>query len=97
MRTTRGSGGGNQGKLDLDNASQDGLTQFLEQSDPEHLASTGGGSQRYAQQAAAILNHRDRDLGGMFSSLDQLNGVADPAVVTLLKQGAYLSGFHVFE
>ena len=41
-------------------------------------------------------NHRDRDLGGMFSSIDQLNGVADPAVVNQLKQGAYLSGFHVF-
>ena len=52
--------------------------------------------QNYAQQAAAILNHRDRDLGGLFSSLDQLNGVADPAVIGLLKQGAYLSGFHVF-
>jgi preprotein translocase subunit SecF len=85
-----------QGKLDLDNASQDALAQFLQQSDPEHLASTGGGAQRYAQQAAAILSHRDKDLGGIFSSIDQLNGVVDPAVVTQLKQGAYLSGFHVF-
>ena len=85
-----------QGKLDLDNASQDSLAQFLQQSDPEHLASTGGGAQRYAQQAAAILSHRDKDLGGIFSSIDQLNGVVDPAVVSQLKQGAYLSGFHVF-
>ena len=85
-----------QGKLDLDNASQDALAQFLQQSDPEHLASTGGGAQRYAQQAAAILSHRDKDLGGIFSSIDQLNGVVDPAVVSQLKQGAYLSGFHVF-
>jgi preprotein translocase subunit SecF len=85
-----------QGKLDLDNASQDGLAQFLQQSDPEHLASTGGGAQRYAQQAAAILSHRDKDLDGIFSSIDQLNGVVDPAVVSQLKQGAYLSGFHVF-
>jgi preprotein translocase subunit SecF len=85
-----------QGKLDLDNTSQDALAQFLQQSDPEHLASTGGGAQRYAQQAAAILSHRDKDLGGIFSSIDQLNGVVDPAVVSQLKQGAYLSGFHVF-
>jgi len=91
-----GSGTANQGKLDLDNAGKVGLAQFLEESDPEHLASTGGGSQRYAQQAAAILDHRDRDLGGIFSSIDQLNGVADPAVVTQLKQGAYLSGFNIF-
>jgi preprotein translocase subunit SecF len=92
------NGAANQGKLDLDNASQGALAQFLEQSDPEHLASTGAvdATQRYAQQATAILQHRDRDLGGIFSSIDQLNGVADPAVVTQLKQGAYLSGFHVF-
>jgi preprotein translocase subunit SecF len=90
------TGPANQGKLDLDNASQGALAQYLEQNDPEHLASTGGASQKYAQQAEAILNHRDKDLGGMFSSVDQLNGVADPAVVSQLKQGAYLSGFHVF-
>ncbi len=86
----------NQGKLDLDNAGQGSVAQFLEQNDPEHLVSTGGAPQKYAQQAAAILNHRDHDLGGIFSSIDQLNGVADPAVVNQLKQGAYLSGFHVF-
>jgi preprotein translocase subunit SecF len=90
------TGPANQGKLDLDNASQGALAQFLEQNDPEHLASTGGAAQKYAQQAAAILHHRDTDLGGLFSSMDQLNGVADPAVVSQLKQGAYLSGFHVF-
>jgi preprotein translocase subunit SecF len=96
LNANAGSAAANQGKLDLDNAGKAALAQFLEQSDPEHLASTGGGSQRYAQQAAAILDHRDRDLGGIFSSIDQLNGVADPAVVAQLKQGAYLSGFHVF-
>jgi preprotein translocase subunit SecF len=92
------NGAANQGKLDLDNASRGALTQFLQQSDPEHLASSGSAnaSQRYAQQAAAILDHRDHDLGGIFNSIDQLNGVADPAVVNQLKQGAYLSGFHVF-
>jgi preprotein translocase subunit SecF len=90
------TGAANAGKLDLDNTGQASLAQLLQQSDPEHLASTGGGEQKYAGQAAAILNHRDHDLGGIFSSIDQLNGVADPAVVNLLKQNAYLSGFHVF-
>jgi preprotein translocase subunit SecF len=92
------NGAANQGKLDLDNAGQGALVQYLQQSDPEHLASTGAvdAAQRYAQQATAILQHRDRDLGGVFSSIDQLNGVADPAVVNQLKQGTYLSGFHVF-
>ncbi len=90
------TGSANEGKLDLDNASQSTLAQYLEQNDPEHLVSTGGAAQKYAQQAEAILNHRDKDLRGIFSSIDQLNGVADPAVVSQLKQGAYLSGFHVF-
>jgi preprotein translocase subunit SecF len=90
------TGPANQGKLDLDNASEGSLTQFLVQNDPEHLTSTGGAAQKYAQQAQAILAHRDKDLGGILSSIDQLSGVADPAVVNQLKQGAYLSGFHVF-
>lgn len=88
-----------QGKLDLDNVTSGELAQFLQQKDPEGLNVTAGAQaaqQKYAQQADAILNHRDRDLGGLFTSLDQLNGVADPAVVNLLKQNAYLSGFHVF-
>jgi preprotein translocase subunit SecF len=88
--------GGNQGKVDLDNVGQNALAQYLEQSDPEHLQSGGSAAPKYAQQAAAILNHRDKDLGGIFSNIDQLNGVADPAVVDQLKQGSYLSGFHVF-
>ncbi len=90
------TGAANQGKLDLDNASQGALAQYLQQADPEHLVGAPGAAEKYAQQAAAILNHRDHDLGGMISSMDQLNGVADPAVVNQLKQGAYLSGFHVF-
>ena len=91
-----GAGTSNQGKLDLNNTGKQSLAQLLEQSDPEHLAAAGTGAQKYAQQASAILDHRDHDLGGMFSSIDQLNGVADPAIVGQLKQSAYLSGYHVF-
>ena len=54
------TGSANEGKLDLDNASQSTLAQYLEQNDPEHLVSTGGAAQKYAQQAEAILNHRDK-------------------------------------
>jgi preprotein translocase subunit SecF len=90
------TGPANQGKLDLDNVGQDALAQSLSQNDPEHLLGGGAPGQKYAQQAAAILNHRDKDLGGIFTSMDQLNGVADPAIVNQLKQGTYLSGFHVF-
>src|SRR6202012_5924401 len=90
------TGEANQGKLDLDNASQGTLTQFLAQNEPEHLSGGPEAGQKYASKATTILNHRDRYLGAIFSSIDQLKGVADPAVVNQLKQGAYLSGFHVF-
>ncbi len=88
-------GAANQGKLDLDNSSKGALAQYLQQSDPEHLSGPDA-AQHYGQQASAILDHRDHDLNGMFTSIDQLKGAADPAVVNQLKQGAYLSGFHVF-
>ncbi|HEV2275869.1 MAG TPA: protein translocase subunit SecF [Acidobacteriaceae bacterium] len=83
-------------KLDLDNASRETLEQFLEQQDPLKLNGSAEEAARYSQQAGAILDYRDRTLNGLFSSMDQLNGVADPAVVNALKQGAYLSNFHVF-
>jgi preprotein translocase subunit SecF len=89
-----GGGAGHQGKLDLNNTGKQALAQFLEQSDPEHLE--GAGAQKYAQQASAVLDHRDHDLGGMFSSIEQLNGFADPAIASQLKQSAYLSEYHVF-
>jgi preprotein translocase subunit SecF len=82
------TGAANQGKLDLDNVGQSALAQYLQLNGTANDVAT--------QQAAAILNHRDKDLGGIFGSLDQLNGVATPAVANQLKQGAYLSGFHVF-
>jgi preprotein translocase subunit SecF len=87
-----GTSAQNQGKLDLDSVSQAALTQFLLEKDSEGLKG-GTGSQ---DQASKIVNYRDHQLGGLFASLDQLNGVADPAVVRELKQSAYLSGFSVF-
>lgn len=87
------------GKLDLNNVGAGALADFLVQKDPEGLnvsAGAAGAQQRYAQQAKAIVGHRDDDLNGIFTSFGQLSGTADPAVVNLLKQNSYLSGFHVF-
>lgn len=89
------------GKLDLDNAGRGTLTDFLVQQDPEHLNTGGAGvgsgpEVRYAQQAAAVLDFRDKQHSGLIPSYESLNGVADPAVVTALKQGTYLSGFTIF-
>jgi preprotein translocase subunit SecF len=81
-------------KLDLDNAGAGVITELLVQKDPEHLGLAG--QAHYATQGAAIADFRDNQHGGLMPSVDALNGVADAAVVSELKQDAYLSGFHIF-
>jgi preprotein translocase subunit SecF len=87
----------NQGsrKLDLDNVSRETLTDWLVQKDPEHLGQNDAATQHYAQQANPIINYKDTQHSGLIRSIDDLSGVADPAVVNELKQDAYLSGFTV--
>ena len=91
------AGRSSNGKLDLDNVGRGTLTDFLAQQDPEHMT-TGPDTARakYAQQASAILDYRDKQHGGLIGSYDALKGIADPAVVSALQQGTYLSGFTVF-
>lgn len=83
------------GKLDLDNAGRGTLADWLAAKDPEHLGQSDASTQRYTQQANAIINYKDTLHSGLVASLDNLTGVADPAVVNELKQDAYLSGFTV--
>ena len=89
------TGPANQGKLDLDNAGKAALIGWLEQHDPEHLGASDAAVQHYTQQANAILAFRDAEHSGLLDSIDSLFGVATPAVVSELKQDAYLSGFAV--
>jgi len=85
----------NQGKLDLDNAGRSSLAAWLAEKDPEHLGNSDQAQQRYTQQANAILDFRDNQRGGLIDSIDVLSGVASPAVVSELKQNAFLSGFAI--
>jgi len=90
------AGAQNQGKLDLDNVSRGGLATWLEQKDPEHLGVTDAATARYQQQADAVMSYRDSaEHSGILDSVDALRGSVDPAVLTALEQGAYVSGFHV--
>jgi preprotein translocase subunit SecF len=89
------SGAANSGKLDLDNVGSGTLADFLMQQDPEHLGPDAGKT-KYTQQADAILSYRDKQGDGLIGSFDALKNVADPAVVSLLQQQTYISGFHVF-
>ncbi|MGC2639494.1 MAG: protein translocase subunit SecF [Acidobacteriaceae bacterium] len=89
------TGPANQGKLDLDNASKEALASWLEQTDPEHMGQTDAAETHYAQQADAISHYRDDLHGGIIGSAEDLRGSVDPAVLTALEQGTFLSGFHV--
>jgi preprotein translocase subunit SecF len=82
------------GKLDLDNTGQGSLATWLAQKDPEHLGASDAAQQHYAQQATAIVGYRTQR-SGLIDSIDNLSSVAAPAVVSELKQDAYLSGFAI--
>jgi preprotein translocase subunit SecF len=81
------------GKQDLNNASSLTIKNFLVEKDPLRLGSEA--EQKYMAQAQAIVNFRDKSQGGVLSSMDQLKAVADPAVVSALSEGFFLSDFGV--
>ena len=82
-----------QGKLDLNNTSSLALANYLLQKDPLHAGTDA--NQRYTAQAQAIVAYRDKTRGGVLSSFDELKGIADPAVISALNEGFYLSDFGV--
>ncbi len=81
------------GKQDLNNASSLAIANYLTEKDPLHQASDP--SQPYLAQAQAIVNYRDKQKGGVLSSIDELKGAADPVVVASLSDGFFLSDFGV--
>jgi preprotein translocase subunit SecF len=81
------------GKVDLNNTSSLTLAGYLLEKDPLHAGTDA--SQRYAAQAQAIVDYRDKVKGGVLSSMDDLKSSADPAVVASLSDGFYLSNFGV--
>jgi len=83
----------NAGKPDLNNASSIGLENYLLEKDPLHLSSDA--DTRYTAIAQSIVDQRDKVKGGVLSSIDELNGVVDPAVVASLKDGFFLSDFGI--
>ena len=83
------------GKLDLDNAGGSQLAAWLGDKDPEQLGQSDAATQKYTQQAQAVMNYKDNEHSGLIGSINDLSGVVDPAVLNLLKQDAYLSGFNI--
>ena len=83
-------------KIDLNNASSLAIKNFLMDKDPMHLGTDA--DQKYTAQAQAVASYRDKVLGGVFNSFDQLKGApnVDPAVAAAIPDGFYLSDFGVF-
>ena len=81
------------GKQDLNNASTLAVKTHLMEKDPLHLVTDA--DQKYTAQAQAIVGYRDKTLGGLVNSMDQLKVAADPAAVASLGDGFFLSDFHV--
>ena len=81
------------GKQDLNNASSLTILNYLLEKDPLRLGADA--NQRYTAIARAIVDYRDKQKGGVLASLDELKAVADPAVVTSLQDGFFVSDFGV--
>jgi preprotein translocase subunit SecF len=83
------------GKTDLNNASSLAIKNYLMDKDPMHLGTDA--DQKYTAQAQAVVNFRDKVLGGVLNSLDQLKGAPgiDPAVASAIPENFYLSDFGI--
>lgn len=82
-----------EGKQDLNNTGASSLEAYLLQRDP--LRAGTDAPQKYRVAAQAIAGLRDKTLGGVFKSFDDLKGTADPAVLAALQQDYFLSRFAV--
>ena len=82
------------GKIDLNNASVLTIKNYLMDKDPLHV---GPDDQKYGAQAQAIVDYRNKALGGVLNSPDQLQNATgvDPKAVASLPDGVYVSDFAV--
>ena len=81
------------GKQDINNTSSLALTNYLLEKDPLHLGSDA--NPRYTALAQAIVDDRDKTRGGVLGSMDDLKGIADPAVIASLQNDFYVSDFGI--
>jgi preprotein translocase subunit SecF len=84
---------GNEGKQDLNNSGTPTLEQYLLQKDPQHLGTDA--ATQYHAIAQKVEDFRNKDRGGVLSSVDELRGVVPPEVVSALQEGFYTSDFVV--
>jgi preprotein translocase subunit SecF len=93
--TGKQCGASSVGGCDLNNASSLTIKNYLMDKDPMHLGSDA--DPKYTAQAQAVVDYRDKAMGGVLNSLDQLKSASgvDPVVATSLSDGFFLSDFGV--
>ena len=84
---------GNEGKQDLNNSGAPTLEQYFLQKDPMHLGTDA--AQSYTTMAQKIEDFRNKERGGILTSVGDLRGVVQPEVVSALQEGFYTSNFVV--
>jgi preprotein translocase subunit SecF len=87
----------NNGKLELNNASSQSISERLR--DPLARAGVSMTEQQLKDLGSSIQSHRDTKLGGIITDLNQLASApgVNGAVLNVLKQEAYLAPFHVIQ
>src|SRR5438105_4402226 len=81
-----------QRRQDLNNVGVQTVQDYLVSKDP---LKNGGDPKAYGDIARKIVDFRDKARGGVLTSVDELNSVADARVVNSLKDGFFLSNFGV--
>jgi preprotein translocase subunit SecF len=82
-----------EGKLDLNNNGYTTIQRYLIDKDPLRVGTDA--EVQYGDIARKIVDYRDKQLGGVLGSVDQLSAVVSPQVVSSLKEGFYTSSFAV--
>jgi preprotein translocase subunit SecF len=80
-------------KQDLNNTGESSLERWLIQKDPLHLGTDA--NQRYAAIANRIEDFRNKERGGILTSIDELKGIVPPEALSALQQDFFTSDFVV--
>jgi preprotein translocase subunit SecF len=83
------------GKQDLNNSSSITIQKDLLEKDPLFFGADADANPRYTAIGQAIVDYRDKTKSGVLGSIDELKGVADPAVVASLRDNFYVSDFGI--
>ncbi len=87
-------GAGEPGKQDFNSVGPEAVADALTRKDPLAAGATAG--DRYTQLAKQIVSFRDKDRGGIVTSLSDLSGAgANPAVIAALGDSFYTSNFAI--